>query len=65
MSGAVQVTRSAEVGEPDERVTVGAAGMGGGSLTSVTWMVTVFSASTMWSSMPMMLRPSLAWTTTV
>ena len=67
ISGAVQVTFSTEVGELEARVTDGAAGAAGGSLSSVMVIVTVVSASTIWlsSGAPMTLSPSLASTTTV
>ena len=65
MSGALQVTSSADAGASGEGVTAGAASCGGGSSRSVTRIVTAALASALGSAFPSASSPSLTLTVTV
>ena len=64
MSGAVQVTTSEVSGSLSGWVTVGASGAVGGSLTSVTLMLTLMVSSAEASGLPVVSLPSLTLTVT-
>ena len=65
MSGALQDTFSLPLGVVESTATVGAAGLPGGSFTSVTLMVTAMVSSAVVSAVPSAALPSVTLTVTL